>query len=582
MIKQDSTISRPALFFAQSQTEQLSRLPKRSSLKAVRELSKLFPSLEVDYNQLGEICSLSGTSGLSKPELSENPTSLAERFLTKPLIKSAFTLSETALLHNKTRQFPFGHRVDFKQVGTIAGIEEAIPIHGGAISVLINKDGQVFSVNSTLQHGHKLRQAGRIISHTEAQTKAAEQFRLPVSVARSKLVLSNQQGKMQLAYEVSLESETPRDIVSYLVLAKTGQVVEAECHLLKCCVSQQSAGLAAKVLLCTPNPSKRISLQVSRAIISSLPNPRILKNEYFAMFIGRERQAVFAKQDGSYCYNIKDPEFAAVSVFMALNRQLKLYINLGMNPPERVIPIYVNDPSVKDNAYFDPVLSEMHIGVGSGLKHKGLRKRIAFDLGVSNHEFGHSAVYLQTPGNDLPGKEGSALHEAMGDVLGTLVMDYLCRIWYAKDIGGAFSAADVVRDGRIIGRYAASPNGIRVQRNTKRMPDDMVGEPHTDGLIVGGALADLLESIATLPGTKLEDQIKLFAKINLMALALVPIHQVTFRDMLRALILADYHETGSELRELIENSFAAHGIALGAMISRRTMAAKHGGESIAA
>jgi hypothetical protein len=141
-------------------------------------------------------------------------------------------------------------------------------------------------------------------------------------------------------------------------------------------------------------------------------------------------------------------------------------------------------------------------------------------------------------------------------------MDYLTRIWLAPK-SKPLTATDVAQDPRIIGKYAYPPMGIRQQRNSKRLPDDQTGEPHADGLIAGGAIADVLVGMCQKPGLELEDLIKAFAKINLNALALMPLHKVTFRDMLRALILADQLETNGDNRQLIEKSFAKHGITLG-------------------
>ena len=373
---------------------------------------------------------------------------------------------------------------------------------------------------------------------------------------------------MDLAYEVVLQSNQPRNVVSYLVLAKTGRVVDQQLKLWRGSTIRSTSGVEAKALLCTPDASQSISGQVSQTIISGLPEPGVLRNEYFEMFLGHERKPVLAKRDGTYCYGVRDPEFAAVSVFVALNGQLKLYRDLGMIAPEQVLSVFVNDPTVPDNAYFDPLNYEMRIGVGSGLVRGGLNKRIAFDIGVANHEFGHNAVFLQAPGHDLPGVEGAAMHEAIGDVLGTLLMDYLYKIWYARALGREFTIDDLAEDRRLIGKYALPPNGLRSQLNTKRAPYDMTGQPHSDGLIVGGAFADTLVSMALSPGGILEDQLRLFAKIHLTALALVPIHKVSFRDMLRAFVTADQLETGGKYRETIEWCFAAHGIRFGAHTKR--------------
>ncbi len=207
----------------------------------------------------------------------------------------------------------------------------------------------------------------------------------------------------------------------------------------------KDTGPKAKALLITPDPALPISDQISTTIIKGLPDKQILKNEYLEMFTGLNANRVRAKSDGTYCYSPDDAEFAAVSVFLSLQKQMELYLSLGLRPPKQSLFVIVNDPLKPDNAYFTPSRYEIHIGIGSGVKHGGLTKNIAFDLSVVNHEFGHAAVFLQVPGGDLVGKLGSAINEAIGDVLGALVMDYLNRIWYAKQIGRSFYRAKLTK-----------------------------------------------------------------------------------------------------------------------------------------
>lgn len=545
---------------------QLYKQPKLPYASAAKALAQIIPALEVDFDAYGEIRHISSSArgGLHKDEQDKEPGRKALELLKLPLIQRAFGLKHAALMVSAERQFGFGHRVDFQQVAPLIEADRYIPVRGGAVSVALDHNGRIFSVTSTLKRGRRVNQSTRMISFTEAIRRAEAKFHLPVTSSTCDLVFSSHNGQMNLAFEVTLESNQPRDVVTYLVLARTGRVVHEQFKLWRSSGICSRTGVNARALLSTPDPTRRISSQTSQVLVKELPNPAVLRNKYFAMFLGHERRPVFARHDGTYCYSVRDPEFAAVSVFLALNSQLNLYRELGMAAPERVLSVYVNDPTVPDNAYFDPINYEMRIGIGSGVKHRGLNKCIAFDLGVCNHEFGHNAVFLQAPGHDLPGREGAALHEATGDVLGTLVMDYLFRIRYARQLGKDFTREDLLKDRRLIGKYALPPYGLRSQLNTRRTPDDLIGQPHSDGLIAGGALADLLVAMSSAAGVDLEGQLKLFAKINLTALALVPMHKVSFKDMLRALITADQLETAGSYRKLIERCFAAHGITLGA------------------
>ncbi|OPZ88526.1 MAG: Sensor histidine kinase LiaS [bacterium ADurb.Bin425] len=98
--------------------------------------------------------------------------------------------------------------------------------------------------------------------------------------------------------------------------------------------------------------------------------------------------------------------------------------------------------------------------------------------------------------------------------------------------------------------------------------DHLLIEVHDDGEIVGGALADLLEamttgSAVTDDGASLEAALENYARIYLMALALVPAARVTFRDLRRTLITADQQLLNGVNRASIESNFDNRGITAG-------------------
>ena len=87
---------------------------------------------------------------------------------------------------------------------------------------------------------------------------------------------------------------------------------------------------------------------------------------------------------------------------------------------------------------------------------------------VIYHEYGHGVTHLQywSGGHDDP---NGAMHEGFSDFLACLITDQ-----------------------PLIGRGFYGPNThIRDLDNDNRYPEDWGGEPHNDGLIIGGALWDL-------------------------------------------------------------------------------------------
>ena len=560
-----------------------------NTLKQIAQLSK---GMEVDLDQNGNLRSLTtnNTGGLqnscslasawlspnkvqqkSNNSFDEQPVDgvdafyIANEFINQPIIKEHLQSANIELDLTDITPFAFGYRISFRQISAYPQKNMLLPVYGGSMHMAMNKLGEIFSLTSTLQYEKANSKQEALISETEAIKLASASCQYKTASAAARLVLLAHNGMLEPAYEVKVVCVHPSKNYICLVLANTGIVIDQRPRTLYYHRSKISDLVKARALLKTPDPNKPIPQQISKAVIERLPNPQVLRDRYLNMLTGKTKDVVYAKPDGTYCYQSNYVEFAAVSVFISLVKQLALYLQSGMvEPGKQQLTVVVNDSSVKDNAYFDPQHYEIHLGVGTGVDRGGLTKHIAYDLGVANHEFGHVIAYWQTVAGDLAGRQGIALNEAVGDVLGTLVMDYLARIWYADQFGQQLTKVDLQKDARVIGTYALPPFGIRTQKNGRTTPNDLTGEPHGDGLIVGGALADLLIAMATEPDKSIEDQIKLFVKLSLMAMALLPGYKVMFSDMLRAMITADQQISDGQYRPMIEKFFHRHGIVLNA------------------
>lgn len=602
-----------------SQESGETRDPKKALVNIVNTLQRGDSQVEADFHpETGSVRIISTTSnqGLGDTRFRNDPKGHATRTIRKANIAKLLELADCDLAAPVAVEFPWGYRVEFNQVHHVRGRRTAVPVRAGYVHVSMDKKGRIFQISTTLRHADKPQTLGKVVTRAQAidnaKAKLAEvlataelakeeaQKRSPLgdkldgiklnlaiagidpaslqdngrltqliseqrpivnkSQPKVQLVLSAHDDKMDPMYEVSLSVGEPRTYWAFLVHAKTGEVVHN--HNLLHFAAASNAGSKARVLMRVPNPDKVVNDQARDAIIAGLPDPKVLKNKYLQVFMGGSKKEVKAKADGTFNYKEGDPEFAAVCVFFGIMKQFEVMLELGMKEPDICIPVYVHDPAVRDNAYFDPENPQLRMGVGSGLKRGGLAVVISFDLGVSWHECGHYIVYIQTPGKDLPGGEGGAMHESTGDVLGNLLMNYLFRLWFAKELGETFGLKELKADRRVIGEYALPPDGIRIQRNSKKTPGDKTGEVHDDGLISGGAHGDMLEALCSKEGADLETELKNFGRIYLMALSLVPAHKVTFRDMLRCLITADQNLNGGTNRKLIEDAHAAHGIKL--------------------
>lgn len=574
--------------------------PKRPYVSAVHQLAKRVPDVRALFDHFGHVRTITTDSadGLFDLPMLGSPVQQATKFLNVTEISNALGLRHVELSRGTVTDDPqLGHTVCFEQeVTTDGGVR--IPVRKGYVHVHMGTDGKVFSVNSTLRHGRRNVSLDGIITEDQAIDAAKKDIGATLEYEdnpKCELVGSAHNGRIDLVYEIVLRAENPRKVVQMLVKAQTGEVVH-KTNLLRSTfrkdenVDKRTSGrksgalnidvdqakrkrrkpdtataaattpVIGRAFLRIPDPTKPIAGQVHDAVIESLPNPTVLQNDNFIMYTGNRRKPVNAKADGTYKYDVGTPEFCAVITFFALQVQMELMKKWGMKAPTRPIPVFVEDRSVTDNAYFDPEGYEIHIGVGSGLNSGGLNRYIAYDLGVSWHENGHHIVFLQTPGNDLPGSEGGAIHESIGDVLGDLLMDWWFRMTYTTQLGQKFDAAEVNADPGIIGVYAMPPNGIRKSKNTKKTPKDKTGQVHDDGEISGGAKFDLAVALVNQHGVPAG--LELFGRMTLGALALVPAHRVNFRDLLNAYITADQRLNNGANKAAIVKAFDNHGITL--------------------
>ena len=567
--------------------------PKRPYLAAVNRLSKRVPDVRAVFYHDGHVRTITteSESVLFDEPMLGTPEQQARKFLDVAEIHSALDLRHVDLRKGTVEETPLGFHVTYiQEVTTPEGVK--FPVRGGAVDVHMDEDGKVFNVNSTLRHGRRNVDLAGIHTVEEAIARGKAHLGFATYASeRAELVFSSHKGNIDPVYEVVLSSDEPtagepgREVARLLIKAHTLEVVDvydmihharrqsftnapgggifvdkAKGRKRKPTPSVAGSPVMSKVFLRIPDPNKPIPPQIHDAIIDSLPDPSVLRNDKLIMYAGNSKTPVQAKADGTFNYDHKDKEFSAVIVYFALNAQLELYQSWGLKKQKGPITVRVEDRTTTDNAYFDGEGYRISIGVGTGLSNGGLNRYISFDLGVSWHENGHHVVFLQTPGQDLPGSEGEGIHESIGDTLGDLLMDWWFRSKYGSLLGGAITVADIVADPRIIGVYAAPPNGIRIQKNTKKTPKDKTGEAHDDGLISGGAKADLMVEMVKLYGV--EPGLETFGRLTLAALSIVPQHRVNFRDLLNAYLTADQTLNKGANKQIITASFAAHGITL--------------------
>jgi hypothetical protein len=558
--------------------------PKPIYLAGVNEIAAQSEgNVEVDFNDVGEVRAISG-AGLFADTFSGNAVDYATKFINAPETKKALGLRYATLVAGESNEYEAFTRVEFRQVANIKGMASAIPVRGGYVHVFIDKGGNIIQVNSSVRHGIKPATLGKIITQEKAiELAKAKLGAKNCEAPKCTLVLSSHEGRMDAIYEVLLSSSEPTRLMLFLVKAKSGEVVYVENKLHFSQRRQPKsgtnpvllAGIAANSFLRIPDydPKQPITKQVSKAIIegTELKNPKLLANDRYTMKVqdGKDWVVVGANAKGTYEFDplskdkVEVSKFSATVAFLWLNTQDATLESWGAVKVPHAIPVFIDDASVSDNAYFDPQGWEIHDGVGSGVASGGLTEHISWDPGVNLHENTHKRNAAEAPGKDLPGPQGMAAGEATADVYGDLLFDLWMRFKGGATLGHTLTVKDIVESTGIIGKYCMPPSGIRTQDNTAKFPGDIHNEEHEDGLIIGGAYFDLMRAMAGVAGANVEDVLRNNGKIYLNGTRLLPAHKVIFTDYLRAYLTVDKTMFGGAYKDLIIKAFGDHGIKLG-------------------
>ena len=548
------------------------------------------PEAEARFDHYGLIRELS----VAKPDVSlfrlpytGDALVHAQSYVSQPTVQRAFRLQHVQLAAEEPVDYDFGKRVPFKQmiaVKTADGIKQ-FAVRGGTFNVMINNDGRTTNVGSTVRHGEKPRTLGKIISQEEAIAKAKAETQMPDAKVLSVVFeFSAHEGKLDPTYAVKLTNVallgvddevsvivdtapiTPK-FVEVLLHAKTGDTLHIESLLRHSQVNRKQKVLnnpLARVFLRVPDYKVDVLKQLFQTRLEDMPDPKVLKDEVFKMFTleNSRWQLVKPNGQGNYEFAAGSNASSAVIAYYPLTQMRKRFEKLGFRAVRTPIPVKVNDPQTPDNAFMVPDLNqpEMHIGVGTGVEGGGLTKMIVYCIDVEWHELFHWLITIQTPGNDLTGAEGAAMHEGLSDIAAWL-FGWLFLLANATVLGVTVTRQDIANDLRKIGEFCMPPNGIRQQLNKKKVKDK-TGEPHDDGEIIGGAVSDFFAGFIENSKGELVDAIETCVKMMAQMLAVMPAKRPLFTDALRGLISADLNENKGVNRAAIEKAFKGHDIVL--------------------
>ena len=253
--------------------------------------------------------------------------------------------------------------------------------------------------------------------------------------------------------------------------------------------------------------------------------------------------------DGVWDQTSDEPGFEAVMTYFWVDRAQRLIQELGFDDVRNEsFPIVPRFESEVDNAFYDPSVDAIFLGVGSSGEQDA-----AEDAQVILHEYAHAVLHAQLP-NMLFNDAGGAYHEGFGDAFAALVtlgdtQDPACLYpWFLAPLVG-------------------DDCGRRLDTD-KRFPDDVVNAVHADGEIWSGAVFDVFEgllaaeglSIADCAGTDDCNDVRDRVLTTIVAANEFLTGTESLPEIAQGFVLANQAIFDGADAELVERAFADHGL----------------------
>ena len=582
--------------------------PSKRLLSAVETFTRNLPGTAPTFDHFGRLRNLqtSNPTGLFATPYCGNPAKYAKAFLDSDVCKKLFEINKRIKLGAPIVQAMPNEvtLVRFEQYIKASRHKRNVPVRGGYFDIYVDKEGYIFNINSTVRRGCVSRSRSLItpkMAKMIASAAFVAKYEQEPHTVRTRFVYSSHEDRFDPCYEVVisgkvasetlavqengaaenadaniLTAEAPRGPArSSIVPEQRMFLIHANTGALLHDAARRFFGVPAKAALEIPDINEDFAKQIYNVTIEGLPDKTVLENENLKVYTfdaaGKE---VEVRDANGFAYDTEHKFFGAAMTFFWLNEQMNLVRRVTGLKPAFAIKVYVRDPNVQDNAYFDPEAKphpDVHLGTGSGNRWGGLRVEEERDQSIGCHELGHYVVYWLAPGQDFPGDEGGACHEGFGD-LNALLMALYFRMRYAEILGKPFGKQDIIDSTGKIGTYAYPPDGIRNDDNDKTI-DDKQGEVHADGEIIAAAMLHSLKALAQRDDLTTEQVLDLFARLLYGATSLVPSHKVTFVDMLNAFLAADQNQNKSANKNLITANFGRHKIKQSKLTEDLTIAA---------
>ena len=265
------------------------------------------------------------------------------------------------------------------------------------------------------------------------------------------------------AWRVILPARDPLGTWQVLLDARTGEVLTALDRLLRANGTGsvyvpnvvQSGGVPSQVTLYDLDDSGFLAGRIARVIDS--------------------RAVEAFRPDAAFSFPPADPRFVQTSVYRSLTDPARLFEARGFPAFNKPLHAFVNVADLDgvgefNNAFYDPFYQLFEFGNGDGV----VLANVGTDSDVASHEMGHHFFEtLVEPLAFFTGDPVLAMHEGFADAVAAL--------W-----NGDPNMGESVVPGQPY---------LRTLANSAIYPDDVAPDPHETGLIYGGMLWSLQQSL---------------------------------------------------------------------------------------
>jgi Zn-dependent metalloprotease len=476
-------------------------------------------------------------SGIVSKARAGNPRRIAEAFVREIAGDLGIAPGAKDLRFDKVLDTPLGTHVFFQQ------LHQGKPVTGAWIKIDIDKQGRVYNATNSCVPGNLLAKAkaakaslpkAKPMTQEAAVAKAiaavdATTQRLRADVTTEQVVFPV--GKtVENAWKVVIPLANPPHDWRVYVSATDGSLLRKE-DMLKM--------VAARGRVFDPNPvvtlndttlteSKPLPDAAYREVeLPELAASGFLDGPFVTTADTKRRVKVRNRQ---FLFKRAQKGFTEVMAYFQIDRMQRYIQSLGFADVNRR-PIRVDVAgSTEDNSFYSPATKALAFGTG-GVDD-------AEDAEIILHEYGHSVQDAQVPGFGSSAEAG-----AMGEGFG----DYLAASFFAD------RKADRLRP--CVGSWDATaysdedPPNLRRLDSTKHYPRDVVDEVHADGEIWSACLWKVREKLGGKPADKL-----------VLSHHFLIQRDVSFKDAVQALILADRQLNGGANEAAIREIFIQRGI----------------------